>query len=278
MLASLAGQGAHSDSEGETDEEDDAMPPLERIADHRAEDWPLPLMFDSDDTDGEMPPLASVSNSSDSEASEEEEEDNDSSSEPPDETTDERLQTVRPFDLVFDPGMDARNENPGVFVRLSSFWGASAVREVSVAESSTHEAMNATTDVTIDEEDEVEADDESDMPSLEHVPPFVTDGRGRVVWSSSSVPGYQRAHSPSPRRTSVTLPGAFPGSRVIPAEKPPSPRQANGEGGFTTDGRGRVIGTTGTREEEDDDEVQEGTSETPLQARSFFGRVLDAFF
>jgi E3 ubiquitin-protein ligase makorin len=284
MFASLAGQGGQSDSEGETDEEDEAMPPLERIGDHRADDWPLPLMFDSD-TDAEMPPLASVSNSSDSEGSEEEEEeDGESSSDGLDDASDERMPTVRPFDLVFDPGMEARNEarneNAGMFVRLSSLWGAAAVREAdasSAPESSTR-AVNAATGVDVGEEDY--ADDEADMPPLEHEPPFVTDGRGRVVWSSSSDSGYPRANSSAPRRASGTFPGAFPSgpsSRAMPAEKPPSPRQATGEGGFTTDGRGRVIGTTGTREGEDD-ETEDSTSEAPVPTRSFFGRVLDAFF
>jgi len=284
MLASLAGQNVHSDSEGVTDEEeDDAMPPLERIGPHRADDWPLPQMFDSD-TDAEMPALASVSNSSDSEASEgEEEADTDSSSADAEDASVERTQTVRPFDLVFDPGMEARNDSASMFVRLSSLWGAAATRETepSEPESSTRAAANAAPDLAVDEgNDEADADDESDMPPLEHEPPFVTDGRGRVVWSSSSD---SQTNPSSPRRASVTVPGAFPAgssSRTIPTEKPPSPRQPTGEGGFTTDGRGRVIGTTGTREEDEDEEKddQESTGEAPAQTRSFFGRVLDAFF
>jgi E3 ubiquitin-protein ligase makorin len=277
MLASLAGQGVRSESDSDSDEEDVLMPPLERIGDHRTEDWPLPLMFDSD-TDAEMPALASVSNSSDSEGADsgEEDEGDESSSEDQDEVSDERIQSVRPFDLEFDPGMEARSENSGMFVRLSSLWRGSVARESNAAET---EPSTRSTDVAEDAEGD-EGDDEADMPPLEHEPPFVTDGRGRVVWSSSSGSGYpQPESSSSARRASVTIPGAFPPSppsRTIPT---PSPRQPTGEGGFTTDGRGRVIGTTGTREEEEGegDEAQ-GRSEAPVQPRSFLGRVLDAFF
>ncbi|KAJ7672628.1 hypothetical protein B0H17DRAFT_1084017 [Mycena rosella] len=275
MLASLAGQGARTDSESESDDEGEAIPPLEHIGDRRTEDWPLPLMFDSD-TDTEMPPLASVSNSSDSEdnVSDDEQENPDSSSEDQAEATNERMQTVRPFDLEFDPGRDARNENAGMFVRLSSFWrAAGAVEE----EAGAPDAAASSVDTT----DEGVADDEPDMPPLEREPPFVTDGRGRVVWSSSSGTGYPQADSSSVRRASITLPGAFPSSpptRTIAPEKPPSPRQPTGEGGFMTDGRGRVIGTTGTRAEEEEEERGEGSSDAPAQPRSFFGRVLDVFF
>lgn len=269
MLASLAGQGVQSESEGESDDEDDMpMPPLERIGDHRTEDWPLPLMFDSD-TDGDMPALASVSNSSDDDASSSEDEDSDSSSDAQaDVAADDQIQTVRPFDLEFDPGMDARNENQnsGMFVRFSTLFRAAAAREADAAVS------ESTMDVS-DEIEENDGDDESDMPPLEHEPPFVTDGRGRVVWSSSSDSGSHAG--PSARRASVTFPGAFPS---VPIEKPPSPRQPTGVGGFTTDGRGRVIGTTGTREDENEGSETEESDDSPVQSRSFFGRVFDAFF
>ncbi|KAJ7449566.1 hypothetical protein FB451DRAFT_748463 [Mycena latifolia] len=277
MLASLAGQGTHPESESESDDEDEAMPALERIDERRTEDWPLPLMFDSD-TDAEMPPLASVSNSSDSDDadSDEEDEDRDSSSEDQDDPADERVQTVRPFDLEFDPGMEARHENAGMFVRISSLWRTPTPREAdTVAPEIVPHHVNS---AAPGQEDD--ADDESDMPALEHEPPFVTDGRGRVVWSSSSGSGNPPADSSSARRASVTFPGAFPSSpptRAIATEKLPSPRQSTGEGGFTTDGRGRVIGTTGTRSEEEGDEAQESTG-AAVQPRSFFGRVLDAFF
>ncbi|KAJ7115816.1 hypothetical protein C8R44DRAFT_214793 [Mycena epipterygia] len=266
MLASLAGQVVQSESEGESDDEDDvSMPPLERINDHRTEDWPLPLMFDSD-TDGDMPALASVSDSSDDAPSEDE--DSDSSSDDHAEVADDRIQTIRPFDLEFDPGMDARNENrdSGMFVRFSTLFRAAAAREAEAAVSET------TMDVS-DESEENDGDDESDMPPLEHEPPFVTDGRGRVVWSSSSDSGSHAGSSA--RRASVTFPGAFPS---VPIEKPPSPRQPTGEGGFTTDGRGRVIGTTGTREDENEGGETDESDDAPVQSRSFFGRVFDAFF
>ncbi|KAF7356743.1 hypothetical protein MVEN_01009300 [Mycena venus] len=319
MLASLAGQDPHSDSEGPTDEEDNAMPPLERISPRRAEDWPLPLMFDSD-TDGEMPALASVSNSSDDEAESESSDDDEevdrySSTQELGDVFNERMPNVRPFDLVVDPDIDLRDDasNRNVFMRLRHFLDDIARADAdsgNEAEASTStRALDAADppapvlrDQAADEEDE-EADDESDMPSLEpeHEPPFVTDGRGRVVWSSSSDSGAgysQQAASTSssaPRRASVSVPGAFLSgpstNRAVPAEKPPSPRQttsegsgasrqAGGEGGFTTDGRGRVIGTTGTRDGEEHEAQESGgaTSETPVPTRSFFGRVLGAFF
>ncbi|KAJ7077885.1 hypothetical protein B0H15DRAFT_861314 [Mycena belliarum] len=278
MLASLAGQ-ALPDSESESDEEEDVMPPLEHIGDRRPEDWPLPLMFDSD-TDTEMPPLASVSNSSDSSSSTSDDEDEhehaDSSSDDPGDAAEGRTQTVRPFDLEFDPGMDARNESPGMFVRISNFWRAPAMREADVVDP---EPAATIVHAVGAGEDDHDADDELDTPplELEREPPFVTDGRGRVVWSSS---GSEQADS-SARRASVIVPGAFPSNPPIRStsfEKPSSPRQPTGEGGFTTDGRGRVIGTTGTRVEEEGGEGEPQGSSTAAQPRSFFGRVLGAFF
>ncbi|KAJ7043470.1 hypothetical protein C8F04DRAFT_719722 [Mycena alexandri] len=275
MLASLAVRGDPSESEGETDEEDESMPPLERINDGSTWHWPLPSMFDSDsDTDTtEMPALASVSNSSDSDQSDEEDE-SDSGAEEPEDHPNGRMTNIRPFDLVFEPG----TEHPDAVMferlsRLSSLWREAAVQdaEIPVAESSTR-AANTVEDPAMPE-DEEEVGDESEMPPLLE-PPFVTDGRGRVVWSSSS-------DSPTPRASPS---GPSTPAAPVPVEKPPSPRQAVGEGGFTTDGRGRVIGTTGVRENEneneEDDEAEESSSdsEAPAQSRSFLGRVLGAFF
>ncbi|KAJ7355429.1 hypothetical protein DFH08DRAFT_499611 [Mycena albidolilacea] len=310
MLASLGGQDPDYDSEGPSDE-DEGMPPLERVGGPSAENWPLPMMFNSD-TDGEMPGLASVSNSSDSDAvsedqddDEDDDEDNFSSTLEPGDAPYDRMPNIRPFDLGFDPGMDARDDttNQGMFMRLRSFLDdiSRADAELSAAESSARTpdpgsvALDSTVTeppVSVDALDGEDADDESDMPPLEREPPFVTDGRGRVVWSSSSDSGSgysQQASSSAPRRASVNLPGAFPSNGSV--DMTPSPRQstsdtsrqAAGQGGFTTDGRGRVIGTTSTREgEEEEGSVSTQESSTPDEAtvptRSFFGRVLDAFF
>ncbi|KAJ7767432.1 hypothetical protein DFH07DRAFT_808521 [Mycena maculata] len=287
MLASLTGQRLPSDSDGESDEEDTEMPSLERIIvsnNNRAADWPLPMMFDSDSD--EMPALASVSNSSDSDPSSDSA-DSDSSSEDSDEAaTDEQAPPIRPFDLEFDPGMQARHEDGGVFERFSNLWAAPApaVREAEAALiESTTRGVEAASDSTtpVEEEDADDADDDEDMPPLEREPPFVTDGRGRVVWSSPSGSGYVTPSSSARRASASGIPGAFSsGTRAVPPEKPPSPRQPPGEGGFTTDGRGRVIGTTGTREDEEAEreETDDEEPEAPTPARSFLGRVLGAFF
>ncbi|KAJ6518634.1 hypothetical protein C8R45DRAFT_1065588 [Mycena sanguinolenta] len=296
MLASLAAQDPHSESEGPSDDEDEAMPPLERVDAPRAQNRVLPSGFDSD-TDGEMPALASVSDSSDSaSASDDEEDDEDDNYSNTLETGDapfDRMQTIRPFDLVFDPGMDERDaaDNRDVFMRLRSFLddisrsdpGPSTSTSAPESSTSTRAVNTPTADppVPLDAraEEEGDADDEFDMPPLEREPPFVTDGRGRVVWSSSSDSAAgQQADSSGPRRASVSFPGAFPPASSA-VEKLPSPRQTTttGEGGFTTDGRGRVIGTTGTREDAEDS-GSGTTEEAPVHARGFFGRVLDAFF
>jgi E3 ubiquitin-protein ligase makorin len=294
MLAPFTGEDPHSGSESPSDEEedDDGMPPLERIGGNRAADWPLPLMFDSSDSEA-----------AESDADDDEDDRYSSTLETGDAPYD-RMQTVRPFDLVFDPSMDARDaaSNRGVFMRLRSFLDDMAHSDAgpstsTPAESSARAVDSAVPDppALVDAADEEDAGDEYDMPPLtplEYEPPFVTDGRGRVVWSSSSDSGAGDSHQTSSsglRRGSVSFPGACPSAS--PAEKTSSPRQtpsddasrpAAREGGFTTDGRGRVIGTTGTREGEQDENADEESStisdEAPIPSRSFFGRVLTAFF
>ncbi|KAJ7623335.1 hypothetical protein FB45DRAFT_925318 [Roridomyces roridus] len=146
---SLTGQTVASDSDGESDDDGD-MPPLERINPANSQDWPLPMMFDSEDDD-EMPALTSVSNSSESESEGEEEDEG-----LEDEGVIERP-AVRPFDLEFDPGMEARREMA----------------------------------------DPVPDLEDSDSDNVgDHEPPFVTDGRGRVVWSSASTPEGEQEGSP----------------------------------------------------------------------------------
>ncbi|CCM02443.1 uncharacterized protein FIBRA_04542 [Fibroporia radiculosa] len=86
-------------------------------------------------------------------------------------------------------------------------------------------------------------------------PPFLTDGRGRVVWSNA-VSGRQRD---SHRGRSRTSSGVLPQSSRV---RHPAAMQADSEEhsfDFVTDGRGRVV-STGT------DIVQNATPESPLGA------------
>ena len=67
-------------------------------------------------------------------------------------------------------------------------------------------------------------------------PPFLTDGRGRVVWSSMRHPAPTTAHSSPPAAIpSPSLISRNSKRRLSLASASPT--------GFTTDGRGRVIGT-----------------------------------
>jgi hypothetical protein len=119
-----------------------------------------------------------------------------------------------------------------------------------------------------EEEDEVvknsdgEGQDELEE-NMQFSPPessFMTDGRGRVVWSGSSGP------SGTQDRTHV----------------PPRPKQPEGEG-FMTDGRGRVIGTS--EQAEKTTEAKDGDSngferqpESVSGRRSLLERMFSAIF
>ncbi|EAU90213.2 makorin-2 [Coprinopsis cinerea okayama7 len=167
---------------------------------------------------------------------------------------------------------------------------------------------------------------EPSLPSV--VPPFVTDGRGRVVWTSESsqnVPEQRRRggastrappgvtdNSPSPQTnttsnqdatTSVTVPPTTPslateassqsGKTIQPGVNPSEARIATA-GGFTTDGRGRVIGTAETRSgQAGPSDAPEGQSQdvvdqharvasavpaSPSSHSSVLGRMINAFF
>lgn len=92
-------------------------------------------------------------------------------------------------------------------------------------------------------------------------PPFVTDGRGRVVWTSSS-----SSSVPASVTTAISTPAT-----------PRSPPIRQTSSGFTTDGRGRVIGTTNGRGRLTEDTNAEQQSQEP-RPRSFLERVWEALF
>ena len=137
------------------------------------------------------------------------------------------------------------------------------------------------------------------QPAHDAEPSFVTDGRGRVVWSSmrlgrggmqtevsyESSPPPQTMHATSERRAKARRPGRENSSTA----------DTTSSIGFTTDGRGRVIGTgspvqadtaAGGHGEEAvatdvDAQSDAGRLAGPSQnrpRRSFFGRVYDVVF
>ncbi|KAJ2927818.1 hypothetical protein H1R20_g9276, partial [Candolleomyces eurysporus] len=97
----------------------------------------------------------------------------------------------------------------------------------------------------------------SSNASLVTPPPFVTDGRGRVVWTTSSNSSNETngaSASPNSAASPPTSPSSsragapsMSGSRKANASEAAVPAVAStasgGNGGFTTDGRGRVIAT-----------------------------------
>ena len=116
---------------------------------------------------------------------------------------------------------------------------------------------------------EAEAEAEAEVDAVVSVPlesPFMTDARGKVVWSNSGAGG------PSPGRGTQ-------GQK----HQPPKVRQPEG-GGFTTDGRGRVIGTSeaevtmGAGAGGHDPDPLEGQPRPAAGRRSLLGRVFGAIF
>ena len=145
-------------------------------------------------------------------------------------------------------------------------------------------------------EDEVESEDNVDSELIDPLsvptstssePPFVTDGRGRVVWSSSTV-NKTIQHHDTYERAANTMPPSSPSRGtdtpcLASHSSPPSPAltiQLHDESrvlpidGFTTDGRGRVINIGSGN----DEEFQPPALLTPAPPRSFLGRMFDALF
>ncbi|KII87190.1 hypothetical protein PLICRDRAFT_247085 [Plicaturopsis crispa FD-325 SS-3] len=133
-------------------------------------------------------------------------------------------------------------------------------------------------------------------------PPFVTDGRGRVVWT--------RQGRGTTNDTANTRPAAPPQRRAGPSERhlktrrsgrdalspsveppvgghaSPASAQQSTSGGFITDGRGRVISTdTGSTHTAavanpgpDEEPRADESDDSEGSQRSFLGRVYDAVF
>lgn len=114
-------------------------------------------------------------------------------------------------------------------------------------------------------------------------PPFVTDGRGRVVWTSSTA-SKGMDHDNTAECTAHTIPSscsAPPSLLSPPSASPPASADQLSEvprallnDGFTTDGRGRVINIGSNDEEAFQPNFAPGTS-APAPPRSFLRRVFD---
>lgn len=115
-------------------------------------------------------------------------------------------------------------------------------------------------------------------------PPFVTDGRGRVVWSSSAVnkaTDYASHTSPifHSHPTAVPcLPSSLLVSGPLLANQPPDISQVLPHNGFTTDGRGRVINIGSNDEEVFQPYLTPAAPPAQASPRSFLGRMFDALF
>lgn len=153
----------------------------------------------------------------------------------------------------------------------------------------------------IDEPTELScAENEPDQQPHDADPPFVTDGRGRVVWSSMrpgrAVQAEAVHESPTPPHPPHTGMTGTTNSRIKTRRAGRESNSAVGttaSDGFTTDGRGRVIGTgspdtlaDGHGNEElaapgvdaESDLVQAAEPSQNDSRRSFFGRVYDVVF
>jgi E3 ubiquitin-protein ligase makorin len=273
MLASINVLRAHSNS----------PPPLEPIDETIAiETRPPRLTPDeeffglerdfggSESSDDSMPDLRSVSNSSDSDCDE----------------SDEDVEEIHginggtsfhPHDLRFDIAGSLRAEEAtarrGGRSSLSILnRGLSPATQRTVAQDgdtgrfSTVVGSEEQRDVNTDIEDDEGSSNEEvaatiavppttlSMPD----PPFVTDGRGRVVWTS---PGENVRNDES---NELIVP---PGQRATVAS-------ANGE--FNGDVRGRVIETSSEGQASEETAVDVRDMDRPR--RSLLGRIIDAFF
>ncbi|RDB20803.1 E3 ubiquitin-protein ligase makorin-1 [Hypsizygus marmoreus] len=236
MLGSLRSLGAR----------DTGTPPPALEAIERGNTPPPPLepigSSDSDEED-DMPALQSVSNSSESDLYSDNS-DEDRGEEYDEEAEGERVQNaMRSFDFAFN---NAGGDEPRLPLlpllrgqTLSAAnrppFGTSSSRFSNVVE---REPQTMVIDIDEDEdggEDEYEAEDERDedvselqpdaddavatpSPAAATAPPFVTDGRGRVVWSNKGPEAIETpTETPNPRSTEETTGGSRsgPGSRSL---------------------------------------------------------------
>jgi hypothetical protein len=144
-------------------------------------------------------------------------------------------------------------------------------------------------------EDEVKSEDDVDSELIIPLratllePPFVTDGRGRVVWSSSAANKAMDHSNTVERNAHTTLPSSRSAQTVVcpssPSSTPPAPAgqlpevsRVLSNDGFTTDGRGRVINIGSNDEEVFQPNFASATPPAPAPPRSFLGRMFDALF
>lgn len=191
-----------------------------------------------------MPDLASVSDSSEEEEEEEEDSESESYAGPTAATVDNYRSVAPRGQVILGLGLAQAHELP------SSHEPLAALPE---------DEPQAQSHLSIDDE-VVQESVGGDVAEPEEPSSFVTDGRGRVVWTS---PGDR-----SPDACDLSAPPS-------PVRSPPPAKT-----GFTTDGRGRVI-SVGTEE----GTGEEGTSALTPESRprtsggqSLFGRMLGAFF
>lgn len=188
-------------------------------------------------SDDSMPDLASVSDSSDDYEGEEEESDGESYTGPTAATVDDYR-----FTASVGQGMGSLS------VHEPQSFGASVP------------AVSETQEEGINNDEAVQGGDVAGTEPAE-ASSFMTDGRGRVVWTSPGERSTDESESSVPP----------PSPRTVPAAK----------AGFTTDGRGRVI-SVGTEEGTGETGTSAQTPETPSPrtsgGQSLFGRMLGAFF
>ncbi|EDR05631.1 uncharacterized protein LACBIDRAFT_294785 [Laccaria bicolor S238N-H82] len=220
----------------------------------------------SESSDDSMPDLRSVSNSSDS--------DYDESDEDVEETHDTNSGTsFLPHDLMFDIAGSLRTEEATArhggrssSRTLNRDPQRTVIQDGGTGRFSTVVDREEQRDVNTDIEDDEGSNDEEvaativppttvSMPE----PPFVTDGRGRVVWTSPRENGSNDESNES----------------IVPREIP-SGQRAKVAGEFTGDVRGRVIGTSSEGQASEETTVNGRDTDSPR--RSLLGRMFDAFF
>ena len=228
----------------------------------------------SESSDDSMPDLRSVSHSSDSDC--------DESDEDVDEIHDTDSGTsFLSHDLRFDIAGSLRTEDAtarrggrsssSILNRdVSPVTQRTVIQERATGQFSTVVGREEQRDVNTDNEDDEGSNDEEVAETISvppttlsmPEPPFVTDGRGRVVWTSP------RENGSNDESNKSIVPGEIPsGQRAKVAS-------ANGE--FSADVRGRVIETSSEGQASEETAVDGRNMDTPR--RSFLGRIIDAFF
>jgi len=229
----------------------------------------------SESSDDSMPRLRSVSNSSDSDCDESDEDVEEIHG------TDSAT-SFHPHDLRFDIAgslwaEDATARRGGRSSLSILDRGLSSATQQTVAQDGGTERFGTVVgreeqrDVNTDTEDDECSNDEEVAATISvppttlsmPEPPFVTDGRGRVVWTSP------RENGSNDESNELIVP------REIPSGQRAKVASATGE--FTADAvRGRVIGTSSEGQASEEMAVDGRDMDSPR--RSLLGRMFDAFF